>query len=223
MLGLPTPLPYPQLCPMYAEAIARLLLETGAVILRPQAPFTWASGWRSPIYCDNRLVLSYPAARKQVADALADALKTAYPTAGAVAGVATAGIPQGALVAERLALPFLYVRSAAKQHGRGNQVEGRIVPGQPVAVIEDLVSTGGSSLAACQALATEGAQVAGMLCVFTYGFAQATEAFDQAGVPFSSLSDYDALLRVAQAQGMFSADDLASLAAWRQSPATWGI
>ena len=203
------------------DAIARLLLDTGAVILRPQEPFTWASGWRSPIYCDNRLVLSYPAARRQVADALAQKLTESFPQAGAVAGVATAGIPQGALVAERLELPFLYVRASAKQHGRGNQVEGRIVPGQPVAVIEDLVSTGGSSLAACQALAAEGAAVAGLLCVFTYGFAQAAVGFAQAGIAFAALSDYDALLRVAQAQGLFSADELASLAAWRKDPAGW--
>jgi orotate phosphoribosyltransferase len=157
-----------------------------------------------------------------VADALAQKIQEVYPQAGAVAGVATAGIPQGALVAERLDLPFLYVRAKAKEHGRGNQVEGRIVSGQPVAVIEDLVSTGGSSLAAVQALAAEGASIAGLLCVFTYGFAQATEAFAAAGVPFASLADYDELIKVAQAQGRFSADELASLAAWRQNPAQWG-
>jgi len=204
------------------KSIAALLLETGAVLLRPTEPFTWASGWRSPIYCDNRLVLSYPSARRAVADALAQKVKDVYPTAGAVAGVATAGIPQGALVAERLELPFLYVRAKAKEHGRGNQVEGRIVPGQAVAVIEDLVSTGGSSLAAVQALAAEGAAVAGLLCVFTYGFAQATEAFATAGVAFAALADYNDLLAVAQQQGRFSADELASLAAWRQNPAAWG-
>lgn len=207
---------------MISETIARLLLDTGAVILRPSEPFTWASGWRSPIYCDNRLVLSYPAARREVADALAALVKTDFTTAGAIAGVATAGIPQSALVAERLELPLLYVRAKAKEHGRGNQVEGRIIPGQPVAVIEDLVSTGGSSLAAVQALIAEGADVAGMLCVFTYGFPQATQAFADAGIPFRSLADYDALMRVARAQGRFSEAELASLAAWRQAPEVWG-
>lgn len=204
------------------EEIARLLLDTGAVILRPSEPFTWASGWRSPIYCDNRLVLSYPAARREVADSLAALVKADFTTAGAIAGVATAGIPQSALVAERLELPLLYVRAKAKEHGRGNQVEGRIVAGQPVAVIEDLVSTGGSSLAAVQALIAEGADVAGMLCVFTYGFPQATQAFADAGVPFKALSDYEALMRVARAQGRFSEAELASLAAWRQAPEVWG-
>lgn len=204
------------------EEIARLLLDTGAVILRPSEPFTWASGWRSPIYCDNRLVLSYPAARRQVADALAAQVQAEFPTAGAIAGVATAGIPQSALVAERLDLPMLYVRAKAKEHGQGNQVEGRIVPGQPVAVIEDLVSTGGSSLAAVQALVAEGAAVAGMLCVFTYGFPKAAQAFAEAGVPFRALSDYEALMRVARAQGRFSEEELASLAAWRQAPEAWG-
>lgn len=204
------------------EEIARLLLDTGAVILRPSEPFTWASGWRSPIYCDNRLVLSYPAARREVADSLAALVKADFTTAGAIAGVATAGIPQSALVAERLELPLLYVRAKAKEHGRGNQVEGRIVAGQPVAVIEDLVSTGGSSLAAVQALIAEGADVAGMLCVFTYGFTQATQAFADAGVPFKALSDYEALMQVARAQGRFSEAELASLAAWRQAPEVWG-
>lgn len=207
---------------MISETIARLLLDTGAVILRPSEPFTWASGWRSPIYCDNRLVLSYPAARREVADALAALVKADFTTAGAIAGVATAGIPQSALVAERLELPMLYVRAKAKEHGRGNQVEGRIIPGQPVAVIEDLVSTGGSSLAAVQALIAEGADVAGMLCVFTYGFPQATQAFADAGIPFRALADYDALMRVARAQGRFSEAELASLAAWRQAPEVWG-
>lgn len=207
---------------MISETIARLLLDTGAVILRPSEPFTWASGWRSPIYCDNRLVLSYPAARREVADALAALVKTDFTTAGAIAGVATAGIPQSALVAERLELPLLYVRAKAKEHGRGNQVEGRIIPGQPVAVIEDLVSTGGSSLAAVQALIAEGADVAGMLCVFTYGFPQATKVFADAGIPFRALADYDALMRVARAQGRFSEAELASLAAWRHAPEVWG-
>jgi orotate phosphoribosyltransferase len=204
------------------SSIAQLLLDTGAVILRPADPFTWASGWRSPIYCDNRLVLSYPAARKQVADALAATVKEHFPLAGAIAGVATAGIPQGALVAERLDLPFLYVRAKPKEHGRGNQVEGRIVTGQPVAFIEDLVSTGGSSISAVQALAAEGGTVAGLACVFTYGFAKATQAFAEANIPFVALSDYDALLTVARAQGRFSEADLASLAAWRQAPELWG-
>jgi orotate phosphoribosyltransferase len=126
------------------------------------------------------------------------------------------------LVAERLELPFLYVRAKAKEHGRGNQVEGRLVPNQPVAFIEDLVSTGGSSITAVQALAAEGGTVAGLLCVFTYGFGQATEAFAAAGIPFAALSDYDALLRVARAQGRFSEEDLASLAAWRANPGSWG-
>lgn len=208
--------------PMLSATIAQLLLDTGAVQLRPEAPFTWASGWRSPIYCDNRLLLSYPVARTQVRDALVALARQHFAQAGAIAGVATAGIPQGALMAQEMELPFLYVRAKAKEHGRGNQVEGRIVATQPVLVVEDLISTGGSSLAACQALRTEGATVAGMVAIFSYGFAQATQAFAQAGVELHILCTYAELIAEAGRREAFTDNQLLALAAWRESPASWG-
>ena len=205
-----------------ARHIASLLLSTGAVELRPLQPFTWASGWLSPIYCDNRVTLSDVTARSTIKEALAYLVKEKFPSVGAIAGVATAGIAQGALVADALQLPFLYVRPQPKTHGKGKQVEGRIVPGQGIVLIEDLVSTGGSSIKAAQALTAEGAHVLGLISIFSYGFALADTAFASAGIPFYALSDYDSLLQEAGQTGAIPAHLLPMLQAWRQAPAEWG-
>ncbi len=205
-----------------AEHIARMLLEIGAVKLNTHHPFTWASGWKSPIYCDGRITLSYPQVRSYVKQALADKVKKRFPEAEAVAGVATAGIPQGVLVADLLDLPFLYVRSNPKGHGMENLVEGEVIPGQQVIVIEDLVSTGGSSLKAVAALDLLGLEVSGLIAVFTYGFDQARQLFANAEVAFTSLCSYDILIKEAIDQQLISASDLTSLQAWRKSPETWG-
>ena len=208
--------------PATARRVAGWLLDSEAVRLRPAAPFTWSSGWRSPIYCDNRVTLAFPEIRTGVADALADAARRHFPEAEAVSGVATAGIAQGALLAERLHCPFSYVRPQPKTHGMGNQIEGRVLPGQRVVLVEDLVSTGGSSLKAAETLRQAGAEVVGMLAVFTYGFSQAERAFADAGIPLVCLSDYAALLVEAQARGVIGETELASLAKWREAPETWG-
>lgn len=208
--------------PALAPRVAGWLLDAQAVQLSPTAPFTWSSGWRSPIYCDNRLTLSYPLIRAGIADALAAAARHFFPTADVVGGVATAGIPQGALVADRLVLPFCYVRPLPKAHGMGNQIEGLVEAGQRVVLVEDLISTGGSSLKAARALQEAGAEVIGMLAVFTYGFAQAEEAFLQARIPLVCLADYESLLAEASARDLVQSTDLAYLAQWRREPATWG-
>lgn len=205
-----------------ARRVAGWLLDSEAVRLRPAEPFTWASGWRSPIYCDNRVTLAYPAIRAGVAEALTEAARRHFPQAEVVGGVATAGIAQGALLADRLALPYCYVRPQPKTHGMGNQIEGRVSPGQRVVLVEDLISTGGSSLKAAETLRASGAEVVGMLAVFTYGFAQAEAAFRAANIPLVCLSDYAALLDEAQARGVIGGDELAHLAAWRETPEVWG-
>lgn len=208
--------------PATARRVAGFLLDSGAVRLRPAQPFTWSSGWRAPIYCDNRLTLAFPAIRSAVAEALTAAVREHFPQAEVIGGVATAGIPQGALVADRLQLPYCYVRPQPKSHGMGNQIEGKVEAGQRVVLVEDLISTGGSSLKAAEALRAAGAEVVGMLAVFTYGFPQAEEAFRQAAIPLVCLSDYAALLVEAEARGVIFADEQATLAAWRQNPAEWG-
>jgi orotate phosphoribosyltransferase len=205
-----------------AIAIAKGLLAAGAVKVQPDNPFTWASGWKSPIYCDNRLTLSYPKLRTEITEALVAAAKAQFSQATAVAGVATAGIPQGALLADRLQLPFLYVRSSAKAHGMGNKIEGKAEAGAKVIVVEDLISTGGSSLKAVEALREAGCEVLGLLAIFTYGFPQAKQAFAEANVPFATLSNYSTLLEVAQQQGLVQQEQLASLEQWRQEPEVWG-
>lgn len=207
--------------PEAAKAFAQSLLEIQAVKLRPDQPFTWASGWRSPIYCDNRLTLSFPALRTHMIGWLAAAARAHYPQATLVAGVATAGIPHGALLAQELGLPFAYIRSSAKDHGLTNQIEGRINTEDKVLVIEDLVSTGGSSLKAVAAVRDAGAEVAGMLALFTYGFPLASEQFKAAGVSLITISDYPTLIEVAQAQGYIEAHALETLAQWQQNPAQW--
>lgn len=201
--------------------VARALLDVKAVRLRPQEPFTWSSGWKSPIYCDNRITLSFPAARTLIKHALAKAVQEHFPEADIIAGVATAGIPQGVLVADVLTLPYCYVRPEPKKHGMGNQIEGKIEPGQKVVVVEDLISTGGSSLKVVDVLRQAGAEVLGMVAIFTYGFPLADQNFAEKAVPLVCLSDYTALLTEAQELNYISADDLTSLNAWRENPAIW--
>ena len=204
------------------QTIARLLLSVQAVRLQPDNPFTWSSGWKSPIYCDNRVTLAYPEVRTFIKSALADAIRQHFPLAGVIAGVATAGIPQGALVADVLGLPYCYVRPEPKAHGMGKQIEGHLESGQRVVVIEDLISTGGSSLKVVDALRAAGADVLGMAAIFTYGFAIADQNFRDRDVPLVCLSNYDALLAEAQTLNYVSAETLTSLATWRQNPAGWG-
>jgi len=198
-----------------------MLLDVKAVRLRPDEPFTWSSGWKSPIYCDNRVTLSYPDVRTYIKNALADAIRQHFPTAGAIAGVATAGIAQGALVADILNLPYLYVRPEPKKHGMGNQIEGRLQEGQSVVLIEDLISTGGSSLKVVDALRQAGAEVLGMAAIFTYGFPVAAQNFADKGVELVCLSNYETLINEAQQLNYIPAEAATSLAAWRQNPAEW--
>ncbi len=205
-----------------ATAIAESLLQIKAIKLNPANPFTWASGWNSPIYCDNRKVLSFPSVRGQVRDAFAELIAQKYPEAEVLAGVATGAIAHGVLVAEQMEKPFIYVRSAAKGHGLANQVEGHFEPGAKVVVIEDLVSTGGSSLKAVEALQAAGCEVLGMVAIFTYGFPTAEANFDAAGVTLDTLSNYSALIEQATASGYVKDEELATLQAWRKSPDTWG-
>ncbi|MFZ9027557.1 MAG: orotate phosphoribosyltransferase, partial [Crocinitomicaceae bacterium] len=192
-----------------------------AVKLNPQSPFTWASGIKSPIYCDNRVTLSYPNIRTFIRQMFAEAILEQYGKPDVIAGVATGGIAQGALVAQELGVPFIYVRSSAKQHGMGNQVEGYFEEGQRVVVIEDLISTGGSSLKAVEALRDAGLDVKGLLAIFTYGFDLATENFKNAKCPFLTLSNYDVLLKKALENNTISESDLNTLEEWRKDPNSW--
>lgn len=208
--------------PQLAAEVASDLLSIGAIKLKPSEPFTWASGWKSPIYCDNRLSLSFPAVRSKIKTALGLAISNSFSGIDAIAGVATAGIPQGALVADELGLPFLYVRSKLKGHGLQNLIEGKLDKGQKVVLVEDLISTGGSSLAAADALIEAGAEVAGMVAIFTYGFSLSEENFKSKGVDLVVLSDYNHLLNHAQDERMFENDVLKTLKEWREDPANWG-
>ncbi len=203
-----------------AAKIARRLLEAGAVKLQPSTPFTWASGLRSPIYCDNRVLLSFPAIRREVIDGLAE-LAAGMENIDGIAGVATAGIPHGALLADRLALPFVYIRSKAKEHGRQNQIEGRVEPGHRYLVVEDLISTGGSSLKAIDALRAAGGATAGAVAIFSYEFPAAIRAFEQAEVPLATISGYATLLDEAVKTGYISAEEATTLSAWREDPRAW--
>ena len=204
------------------QTVARHLLTVQAVRLQPHQPFTWSSGWKSPIYCDNRVTLAYPDVRSFIKNALADAIRQQFPQAEVIAGVATAGIPQGALVADALNLPYCYVRPEPKAHGMGKQIEGHLDHGQRVVVIEDLISTGGSSLKVVDALRSAGADVLGMAAIFTYGFPLADQNFAAKQVPLVCLSNYDALLTQAQSLDYIPTEAMESLAAWRQNPAEWG-
>lgn len=201
--------------------MARHLLTVQAVQLRPDAPFTWSSGWLSPIYCDNRVTLAYPEVRSFIKNALTDAIRQQFAGAEVIAGVATAGIPQGALVADVLGLPYCYVRPEPKKHGMGKQIEGYLAEGQRVVVIEDLISTGGSSLKVVDALRQAGADVLGMAAIFTYGFALAEQNFQERNLPLICLSHYDALITEARNLDYIPEEALISLSAWRQNPGEW--
>lgn len=208
--------------PQTARSVAKDLLDCGAVKINPTEPYNWASGWKSPIYTDNRLTLSFPEIRSFIKGELAALVSSQFPAAEGIAGVATGGIPQGALVADVLNLPFLYVRPEPKGHGLRNQVEGKLAKGQKLVVVEDLISTGKSSLAAVSALRAAGAQVLGMVCVFTYGFTQAETAFQDAGLPCFPLTDYLTLIAMAREKKLVSASATPLLEAWRQAPEDWG-
>lgn len=200
--------------------VAEKLLETGAVQVRPANPFTWASGWLSPFYCDNRRTLSFPEVRDIVRDSLCNATKS-FPEFDVVAGVATGAIAQGALVADRLGKPFVYVRPKPKDHGMANQIEGFLPANSRVLIIEDLVSTGGSSLKAVNALRDAGSIVVGMIASFTYGFPTAVNAFSEAGVRLATLTDYETLIQVAVSNGYVKAESLPVLREWRADPSGW--
>lgn len=204
------------------QQVAEFLLQIKAIKLQPNNPFTWASGWKSPIYCDNRITLSHPAIRTYIRQKLSQLIQEEFGAVGCIAGVATAGIPQGALVAQELGLPFIYVRSKPKDHGTGNMIEGEIMEGKRVAVIEDLISTGKSSLQAVEALRAAGYDVAGLAAIFTYGFDVAAENFKQAKCRYVTLSNYTALLKYAEEQQYISASQLELLNQWREDPANWG-
>lgn len=201
--------------------MAALLLQIKAIKLNLQDPFTWSSGWKSPIYCDNRLTLSFPEIRTFIKESLVELIREKFPQAELIAGVATAGIAHGALVADNLATPFCYVRSSAKGHGMGNKIEGLALPGQKVVVIEDLISTGGSSLAVVNALRDAGCEVLGMMAIFTYGFPLATQSFEEAGCPLFTLTDYETLIEMSKSNNTVSTKELQSLQQWRVSPSTW--
>jgi len=206
-----------------AKKIAEYLLQIKAIKLQPSNPFTWASGWKSPIYCDNRKTLSFPEVRSFIRDSFAGVVKEYYPGAELVAGVATGAIAHGALVAEKLGLPFIYVRSEAKEHGLGNQIEGYYEKGQKVVVIEDLISTGGSSLGAVRALREAGCDVLGMAAIFTYEFSKSADGFKAAGCELHTLSNYSVLISTAVDTGYITNDDIETLKRWRLDPAGWGI
>ncbi|WP_438351595.1 orotate phosphoribosyltransferase [Paenibacillus sp. FA6] len=203
--------------------IAGYLLNIEAVALSPKQPFTWTSGIKSPIYCDNRLTMSYPEIREYIAESFAAVIREQYPDAEVIAGTATAGIPHAAWVAQKLNLPMAYIRDKAKGHGKQNQIEGLIKPNQKVVVIEDLISTGGSSLKAALAVKEAGALPLAVLAIFSYQLDQAVNAFAEAGIPLQSLSNYGVLMDVALEQGKIEAGDVAALKAWREDPSTFGV
>lgn len=204
-----------------ATEFAEKLLSVKAVKVQPAEPFTWASGWKSPFYCDNRKTLSYPDLRTFVKDNLVALVKANFPEADAVAGVATGAIAQGALVADALEMPFCYVRSKAKDHGMGNLIEGTLPKDSKVVVVEDLISTGGSSLKAVEALRTAGFEVVGMVAAYTYGFPIAEQAFADAKVKLVTLTNYEAVVSVATESGYITADQQPTLDQWRKNPAEW--
>ena len=204
------------------KVIAEKLLQAGAVKLSPDQPFTWASGWKSPIYCDNRKLLSFPFIRDFIKSELSNVVFDAYPDADAIAGVATAGIPWGALVADQLKLPFVYVRSKPKGHGMGNQIEGKLEQGWKVVMIEDLISTGLSSLDAVNVLKSESVNVISVVSIFNYGFQKAIDAFAANDTNYKSLTNYGALIELAKAKGVIQPEEEGKLLEWRENPAEWG-
>ena len=204
-----------------SREIARSLLQIKAIKLNPANFFTWASGWHSPIYCDNRVTLSHPAVRRRISEAFAALIAEKYPQADVIAGVATGAIAHGVLAAEWLDKPFIYVRSAPKSHGLSNQIEGEYRPCDKVVVVEDLISTGGSSLSAVEALRDAGCEVLGMVAIFTYGFDTAAGNFSRASVALDTLSDYETMIGLAAEQGYVSQDEVETLKDWRRDPAHW--
>jgi len=204
-----------------AKAVAEKLLQVNAIKLNPEHPFTWASGWKSPIYCDNRKILSFPYIRDFIKSELCNMVFEKFPRADLIAGVATAGIAWGAMAADQLKLPYIYVRPKPKEHGLGNQIEGFSERGQKTVVIEDLVSTGKSSLLVVDVLKEAGLEVIGMVSIFTYGFTVATEAFKKASLQYYSLTDYPALIELAVKKGIVPVDQLDVLLKWRDDPANW--
>jgi orotate phosphoribosyltransferase len=206
-----------------SKKIADYLLQIKAIKLQPSNPFTWASGWKSPIYCDNRKTLSFPVVRTYIRDSFAFTVAEQYPEAELIAGVATGAIAHGALVAEKLGLPFIYVRSEAKGHGLGNQIEGYYEKGQKVVVIEDLISTGGSSLTAVKALREAGCEVLGMVAIFTYGFKKATDGFAEEKCRLDTLSNYNVLIDCAMNSGYIGQSEVETLKKWRIDPPGWGV
>jgi orotate phosphoribosyltransferase len=206
-----------------SKKIADYLLQIKAIKLQPSNPFTWASGWKSPIYCDNRKTLSFPEVRSYIRDSFTLTVGKLYPEAQLIAGVATGAIAHGVLVAEKMGLPFIYVRSEAKSHGLGNQIEGYFEKGQKVVVIEDLISTGGSSLNAVKALREAGCEVLGMVAIFTYGFQKATDGFTAENCRLDTLSNYNALIDCAMDSGYIGKSEVETLKKWRIDPSKWGI
>lgn len=205
-----------------AKAVAEKLLQIKAVKLNPEQPFTWASGWKSPIYCDNRKVLSFPFIRDFIKSEMCSLVFEKFPDAEILAGVATAGIAWGAMVADQLKLPYIYVRPKPKEHGLGNQIEGYYEAGKKCVVIEDLVSTGKSSLQVVGILKNSGLEVTGMVSIFTYGFQVATEAFQKASLPYYSLTDYPTLVELAISKNMIPVEQQELLMKWRENPGEWG-
>ncbi|MBC1741487.1 orotate phosphoribosyltransferase [Listeria welshimeri] len=204
------------------KQVAEKLLEIKAVFLKPNDPFTWASGIKSPIYCDNRLTLGFPKVRQFIAESLAEKIKETFGEVDVVAGTATAGIPHAAWVSDLLDLPMVYVRSKAKEHGKGNQIEGLIAKGQKVVVIEDLISTGGSSLKAVEALEEAGAEVLGIAAIFTYGLDKGKKLLAESNTKLITLTNYDELIEVALNKDYVTAEDMATLKEWKKSPENWG-
>ncbi len=203
--------------------VAEFLLQIKAIKLQPNNPFTWASGIKSPIYCDNRITLSYPAIRTYIRQNLSALIQEEFGSVGLIAGVATAGIPQGVLVAQDLGLPFAYVRSKAKDHGTGSLIEGEVYQGQRVVVVEDLISTGRSSLQAVESLRAAGCDVAGLVAIFTYNLNAATQNFKEVKCRFSTLSNYNVLIDYASEHGFINKEDLELLRRWRDNPEGWGV
>lgn len=204
------------------RSVAKSLLDIKAVMLNPEKPFMWASGWLSPIYCDNRKILSFPQLREQVCRFMADIIMKRYPDVEVIAGVATGAIAHGMLIAHMLGKPFIYVRPKPKDHGTGSQIEGMLETGAKVVVVEDLISTGASSLSAANALVNAGAFVQGMVAIFSYNFNQSRKAFENANIELTTLTNYDALIEAAHEVGYVAESDLKLLREWRYSPSTWG-
>ncbi|UOY93701.1 orotate phosphoribosyltransferase [Ectobacillus sp. JY-23] len=205
------------------QQIASHLLEIGAVFLQPNNPFTWSSGIKSPIYCDNRLTLSYPNVRKEIAKGLAELIETHFPEAEMIAGTATAGIAHAAWVSDILDKPMCYVRSKAKSHGKSNQIEGKVTEGQKVVVVEDLISTGGSAITCVEALREAGCEVLGVVAIFTYELDKGKQLLNSAKIQSHTLSDYSTLVEVAADKGIISSEDIQKLQEWRQNPSEWAL